>query len=134
MERETVLVASLAGLTEGSLEEFTKVKAQRGEVSFGSQPWGSVVEMEGTCVTGPSFLSPINLAVFGCHGLTAAIPSQKVLTEVSRHPPVLACKRTHWVLILDLPLISLLSDLWQVPPLLCASLSCPHLSIPRTGA
>lgn len=90
MERETVLVASLAGLTEGSLEEFTKVKAQRGEVSCGSQPWGSVVEMEGTCVTGPCFLSPINLAVFGCHGLTTAIPSQKVLTEVSRHPPVLA--------------------------------------------
>lgn len=82
MERETVLVASLAGLTEGSLEEFTKVKAQRGEVSCGSQPWGSVVEMEGTCVTGPSFLSPINLAVFGCHGLTAAIPSQKVLRSL----------------------------------------------------
>ena len=27
MERKTVLVAPLAGLTEGSLEEFTKVKA-----------------------------------------------------------------------------------------------------------
>lgn len=131
MERKTVLVAPLAGLTEGSLEEFTKVKAQRGEVSWGSQPWGSVVEMEGTCVTGPSFLSPINLAVvFGCRGLTAAVPSQKVLNEVSRHPPVLAWKRTHWVLILDLPLISLPSDLWQVPPLLCASLSSPHLSSP----
>ena len=108
-----------------------KRKAQRCEVSWGSQPWGSVVEMEGTCVTGPSFLSPINLAVvFGCPGLTAAIPSQKVLTEVSRHPPILAWKRIHWVLILDLPLINLLSDRWQVPPLLCASLSCPHLSIP----
>ena len=104
MERETVLVASLAGLTEGSLEEFTKVKAQRGEVSCGSQPWGSVVEMEGTCVTGPCFLSPINLAVFGCHGLTTAIQVKKFSLK---SPGILQSwpKRTHWVLILDLSLL-----------------------------
>lgn len=129
-------MASLVSLTGGSLEEFLKAKAERGEVSFlprhgGGQLWGSVVEMEGICSTGLSFLSPTCLAVvLGCHGLTGAIPSHKVLTKVPRHPPILAWKRTHWVLILDLPLINLLSDLWQVPQLLWASLSCPHPSIP----
>lgn len=60
-------------------------------------------------------------------------PSE-VQTKVPRQPPVLAWKRTHWILILDLPLINLLSDLWQVPQLLWASPSCPRPSTPRTGA